>query len=603
MSKRAIDESPGLNSEADAQMSRTLANRSEQQAMEFRQMHMALEIQNIELKLQFEEISAINLRLENANTKFSELAQASPTCYFDVSRDGTISLANRAAEKLLGMSSNRLIGVRFGIFVAEHHRQCFHNFLDQVFNTDTEHSCEIELDTTQTTIKPTILQLTATRSTTCQQCNLFAIDITIFRQSEIKERRDRERMQFAVCAANIGLWDWDLKTNQVIFSREWKSQIGYEEHEINNEIWEWESRVHPDDLGLIQSKVQAYLKAPTQCYESEFRFRHKDGSYRYIIARGSLIFDDQGNPLRMLGAHLDHTDRCDVEKRLQMMERAIQATTQGILITDATLPDCPINYVNPAFESMTGYSVAEAIGRNCRFLQGQETDPRSIANIKDCLQRKQSCKVELLNYRKDGVPFWNELSITPVLDEMGELIHFVGIQTDVTQRRVFDEQLRQAQKMEAIGLLAGGIAHDFNNLLTIIDGYAYLLKRTLIESDTSQEFLGEIRFASRRANDLTRQLLAFGRRQLQSMEVLDFNQVITETVKMLKPLIGESVQLDLRLDPCLDRMWADRGQISQILMNLTLNAKDAMLSGGTISIRTERFSQCVPKASGSLKST
>ena len=303
----------------------------------------------------------------------------------------------------------------------------------------------------------------------------------------------------------------------------------------------------------------------------------------------------------MLGVHLDHTDRCNVEKRLQMMERAIQATTQGILITDATSPDCLINYVNPAFESMTGYSSAEAIGRNCRFLQGQESDPRSIAIIRDCLQRKQSCKVELLNYRKDGVPFWNELSITPVLDEMGKLIHFIGIQTDVSQRRVLDEQLRQSQKMEAIGLLAGGIAHDFNNLLTIIDGYAYLLKCNSIESDTSKEFLDEIRSASRRANDLTRQLLAFGRRQLQSMEVLDFNQVISETVKMLKPLIGESVQVDLLLDPCVDRMWADRGQISQILMNLTLNAKEAMLSGGTISIRTERLSRSVSSASVSPK--
>ena len=597
MSKRAIDKSLGLNSEADARMQKTLGNCSEQNSMEFRQMQLALEIQNIELKLQFEEISAINLRLENANTKLSELAESSPTCYFDVAGDGTISLTNRAAEKLLGMSSNRLIGVRFGIFVAEHHRQCFYNFLDQVFNTDTEHSCEIELDTTQTTIKPTILQLTATRSTTCQKCNLFAIDTTIFRQSEIKERRNRERMQFAVCAANIGLWDWDLKTNQVIFSSQWKSQIGYEEHEIGNEFWEWESRVHPDDLGSTLSKVQAYLNAPTPFHETEFRFRHKDGSYRYIIARGSLIFDDQGNPLRMLGAHLDHTDRCDVEKRLQMMERAIQATTQGILITDATRSDCPISFVNPAFESMTGYSVAEAIGRNCRFLQGQETDPRSIAIIRDCLQRKESCKVELLNYRKDGVPFWNELSITPVHDEMGKLIHFIGIQTDVTQRRTFDEQLRQSQKMEAIGLLAGGIAHDFNNLLTIIDGYAYLLRCNSIESDTSKEFFDEIRFASRRANDLTRQLLAFGRRQVQCMEVLDFNQVISETVKMLKPLIGESVQVDLRLDPCVDRMWADRGQVSQILMNLTLNAMEAMLSGGTISIRTERFIRSVSNAS------
>lgn len=185
--------------------------------------------------------------------------------------------------------------------------------------------------------------------------------------------------------------------------------------------------------------------------------------------------------------------------------------------------------------------------------------------------------------------FWNELSITPVRDPDGRLVHFVGIQTDVTARRILEDQLRQAQKMEAVGQLAGGVAHDFNNLLTIIDGYAGMLLDAITPADHSWEFLEEIRIASERAADLTRRLLTFGRRQIRNPEPLDLNSVVGETIKLLGRLLGDDVELDVLLDPHLKWVWSDRGQISQILLNLAINARDSMPGGGLLSVRTENL--------------
>ena len=169
----------------------------------------------------------------------------------------------------------------------------------------------------------------------------------------------------------------------------------------------------------------------------------------------------------------DVTERRQAEEQLRLRDRAIQSIAEGILITDPNQPDNPIIYASPSFERLTGYAEHEVIGRNCRFLQGKDTNPETVAEVRRAVADGRPCAVEILNYRKDGTPFWNALSISPVRN--GHLTHFVGVQHDVTERRRLEDQFRQAQKMEAVGQLAGGVAHDFNNLLTVINGYSELM--------------------------------------------------------------------------------------------------------------------------------
>ena len=184
----------------------------------------------------------------------------------------------------------------------------------------------------------------------------------------------------------------------------------------------------------------------------EFEDFRKDGSRVWIDARVTRITDDAGEPLGILGLAHDITERKQAEARVRLLDRAMQAGESGILISDPSQPDNPVLYASPGFERMTGYRQEDVLGKNCRFLQGKGTDPATVAEIRSAIRDVRTCDVELLNYRKDGSPFWNQLLISPVRDEQGLLTHFVGTQTDVTERRSLEEQLRNAFDHAPVGM-------------------------------------------------------------------------------------------------------------------------------------------------------
>ena len=271
------------------------------------------------------------------------------------------------------------------------------------------------------------------------------------------------------------------------------------------------------------------------------------------------------------------------EHKLQV--KAFDAFLQGVTITDPNQPDNPIVYVNEGFTRLTGYERDEVLGKNCRFLQGKDTDPAIRATLRQAVREARPCFVEVLNYRKDGSAFWNALSLAPIFED-GKLTHFVGVQTDVTAPKQMELQLRQAQKMEAVGHLAGGVAHDFNNLLTVINGCCELLRGQFELPDGATPLVEEVHKAGERAATLTRQLLAFSRKTVLQPRVLSLNDLVKDFQKLLGRLIGEDVQLttDFRADAA--RVRVDPGQMDQVLMNLVVNARDAMPRGGTLTIAT-----------------
>ena len=279
-------------------------------------------------------------------------------------------------------------------------------------------------------------------------------------------------------------------------------------------------------------------------------------------------------------------ERKQAEEALRLRDRAIQEVSQGILITDPTQPDNPIIYASAGVERITGYRSDEVIGWNPRIFQGKDTDPDTLRTIREAITAGRGCSVEILNYRKDGTPFWNALSLNPVHDEHGRLVNFVGVQNDITERKRLEDQLRQSQKMEAIGQLAGGIAHDFNNLLTIITGYSTLLLKLPDTDHTVRKSIKAINEAGKRAATLTRQLLGFGRKTILQPKILDLNSVVTETGELLCRLIGEDILFTTVLAPDLNPVKVDPSQLDQILMNLAVNARDAMPTGGRLTIET-----------------
>ncbi|MGK2877804.1 MAG: PAS domain-containing protein [Solirubrobacterales bacterium] len=277
--------------------------------------------------------------------------------------------------------------------------------------------------------------------------------------------------------------------------------------------------------------------------------------------------------------------RDENEAALKLRDRALTAATQGVVITDARSGDNPVIYVTPAFEDLTGYTSEEMVGRNCRILQGEATDPVAVRKIHDAVEAGAACEVELVNYRKDGSSFWNLLTIYPIFDDGRGLTNFVSVQTDVTERRILQNQRRQAQKMEAVGQLAGGVAHDFNNVLTAIRASADLAYSE-VESESVKNDLKQIDKAAEHAAHLTRQLLAFSRQQVLQPLPTDLNQVLAETIDLVTRLIGDNIEIERDLSPDIEAALVDQAQLQQVIINLAINARDAMPDGGTITVRT-----------------
>jgi two-component system, cell cycle sensor histidine kinase and response regulator CckA len=273
----------------------------------------------------------------------------------------------------------------------------------------------------------------------------------------------------------------------------------------------------------------------------------------------------------------------NAEDTVRKLWQAIEQSADLVLITDRA---GVIEYVNPAFEALTGYSREEAIGQTPRLLKSGQQSPELYQELWATITSGNVFRGILANRKKSGEIFYAEKSITPVRDSEGKITHFISNDRDITERRRLEAQLQQAQKMDAIGKLAGGVAHDFNNLLMVISSYAELMQNSLAPEHPLRRNVQEIMTASRRAADLTRQLLAFGRKQMQSLQFLSLNGIILEINKMLPHLLREDIQIVFVPGEHLGRVKADRVQIEQVVMNLAANARDAMPDGGKLTIET-----------------
>ncbi len=277
--------------------------------------------------------------------------------------------------------------------------------------------------------------------------------------------------------------------------------------------------------------------------------------------------------------------RTQLDKEHRRLSAAIEQSAESVIITDTA---GKILYVNPSFERITGYSRAEALGEKLNMLKSGKQDAAFYKNLWDTINAGKVWQGRFINKKKDGALYTDEATISPVRNESGAIVNYVGVQRDVTRELQLEEQYRQAQKMEAVGLLAGGVAHDFNNLLTVINGFAEMIQFEIPPDNLHlQKLAGRVRYSGTRAAALVRQLLAFSRKEYVEPEVLNLNRIVTDIGKMLERLIEENIVLNTDFSPDLWPVKVDAHQIEQIIVNLTVNARDAMPDGGRLTIETE----------------
>jgi two-component system cell cycle sensor histidine kinase/response regulator CckA len=341
-------------------------------------------------------------------------------------------------------------------------------------------------------------------------------------------------------------------------------------------------RIHPDDIENVEETIAESARTFSQ-WSNEFRFSHPTRGQIWVMARSVPQREPDGSIL-WRGFAVDFTDRKKSESDLVRLAAAVEQTADSVVITD---PQGNIQYVNPAFERITGYAKEEVLEENTRILKSGNTDAAVYKELWETIAQGEVWTGQLTNRKKDGTLFEERVTISPVYDKAHRIVNYIAVKQDISDLTKLEEQLRQSQKLEAIGMLAGGIAHDFNNLLTVISGYSDLSLLRLHEEDPLHRNISEVRNAAERAATLTRQLLAFSRKQILQPKIIDLNSVISDLEKMLRRLIGEDIEMRTVLEPELDRIRIDPGQIEQIIMNLAVNARDAMPHIGKLSIETK----------------
>jgi PAS domain S-box-containing protein len=365
----------------------------------------------------------------------------------------------------------------------------------------------------------------------------------------------------------------------------------------------------------VEAALAEHLAGHTAVYETEHRLRHRDGHWVWVLDRGQVLErDEAGRPRRVCGTHLDITARKQAEReRLRSQERfrsLMEHTTEGFYLYEPREPipvDLPVAEqirrlyqgliveCNDAQARMYGHERAEdVVGLSLAALHGGDDNPENLAFLRTWIEAGYRLEGALSEETdRDGETVWFSNNVLGIVAD-GHLVRVWGTQIDMTEvkraeaeREHLQKQLAQSQKMEAVGRLAGGVAHDFNNMLTVILGNVQLALEEPGIPDALRTSLREVDAAAQRSADLTRQLLAFARKQTVVPQVLDLNETVEGMLKMLRRLIGEDIDLAWMPAPRLGSVRIDPSQIDQILANLCVNARDAIRDVGRVTIETE----------------
>jgi PAS domain S-box-containing protein len=432
-----------------------------------------------------------------------------------------------------------------------------------------------------------------------KDCHLVAQiqDITSRKQVLLALAESEERFRSAMQYSAIGMALTSVTGHWLEVNPALSAILGFSRTEFL--AGDFPSLIHPDDLAPCRAAMEGLFRGETKTFEVQPRLRHRDGRHLWVQTNVSLIRHNEGKSSCLVLQMQDVTERKQAADELfqsrEMLRMILDHIPQRVFWKDASLKFLGANLL---LARDCGFaSPDELIGKtdhdthfrtHAEFFQA---DDRQVI-----LNNQPKLNYEEVQVRPNGKPAYLMTSKVPLHDKDGRVIGILGTYEDITERKALETQFRQAQKMEAVGRLAGGVAHDFNNLLTIIAGYTNILLTDLPPGDGSIDFLTEIKKAGDHAATLTRQLLAFSRKQVLTSAILNLNTVIRDCESMLRRLLGEDIDVQTRLAADLDWVQADAGQLEQVLLNLVVNARDAMPQGGTLVIQTSNAtldeSQC-----------
>ncbi len=502
----------------------------------------------------------------------------------------SILFVNPAAEKVLGYKPEELIGNNLAIIIPERFRAAHDAGMRRYMQTGERRILwsGVEFPALRRDGREIQIEISFGEYHENDKRLFTAVirDITKRKRAEQLIIESEEKYRNIVETANEGIWLMDATTRTTYVNRQTAEMLGYTVDEIHGRlIFDF---IFEDDFSALERKIEQIKHGDSE--RGEARLRRKDGST--IIALYSVIStkNQAGEITGFLLMMFDITERKKADRSLRRAEanyRSLVESSPAIVYLAKPFPPFAPIYVSPNITKF-GYKIEEWFDQPDMWLSliHEEDRERVLRTTEAAMNQGLDTELEYRIISRDGAIHWLHDKGRFVSDDKGKQIGWQGVMLDITETKSLEEQLKQAQKLESVGRLAGGIAHDFNNMLTAINGYSELTLRALEGDNPLRRNIEEIKKAGERSALLTQQLLAFSRQQVLQPVVIDLNEIVTDTVKMLERMIGEDVQLVIVLKPKTGLVNVDPGQLSQIIMNLAVNARDAMPQGGRLTIET-----------------
>jgi two-component system, cell cycle sensor histidine kinase and response regulator CckA len=534
--------------------------------------------------------------LREREDRYRTLLETMEEGYYQVDLAGDLTFFNDSFRKMHGFSIEKMLGMNNREYMAEETARRVYKIFNEVYKTGQPVRL-VEWEIIRGDGKKAVMEASVylIKNAQGERIGFRGIERDITERKRTEELLHQSEEKFRNILENIqdSYFEVDLAGNLTFMNDVTCRHLGYTKEELigmNNRQFTDEKMA--EELYQIFNRIYR-TGLPGKPFEAEYI--RKDGTKLIAEMWPSLIRDFGGKPIGFRSISRDITERKQAEEALRHSEERyrtiIESLQDGYFENDLA---GNFTFANDVIGRHLGYTKEELIGLNYRQYTDEENREKLLQQYSELYRTGVPIKILEVGYlRKDGGKVFAEISTSLIKNSEGKPIGFRGISRDTTGRKQAEEeklslqeQLRQSQKMEAIGQLAGGVAHDFNNLLTVIKGYSQLSLLDLKENDPLRGNIQEIEKATQRATDLTRQLLAFSRRQILDSKVVDLNALLKDLEKMLRRIIGEDIELVALLSEDLGRVKIDPSQIEQVIFNLAVNARDAMPSGGKLTIET-----------------
>ena len=516
-------------------------------------------------------------------------------------RNRRYTFANAAYSKILGLPNN-IVGMGPKELLASSYSTQIAPRLDEALNGERV-QYELSLPSNPPGGEPRYYQVVYEPQENVAgeiECVVVVIyETTDLRRSEIALRESEQRLSYVMSATGEGVWDWSINTGVVANNARWCELLGLPGTELEHSYQLFIEHIHPGDQLAVQAAIAQCLHDKSS-YQTEYRLMRSVGNYIWVHDRGRVVEQDSaGHPVRMVGSISDITARKDADKRqLQLLadlteserdahqqkaffKAVFESTPDGLILVDLSRS---IVDINPAFTAMFGYSIDDLRGRSTQYLYATQADFEKVGahirrGIDGPLDSLLDCK------RKDGSLFPIQMTGARMLDSAGSVVGYLGVMRDVSLEQKRERALRESQRLEALGRLAGGIAHDFNNLLTIITGNLQLINSDVAPKDLELH-LAEASRAAEMGARLNHRLMTFARQRKLEPIPIDLNEMVRSLLSLIRRSIGEGIAVELVLEASPAVIMIDESEMENAIVNLAINARDAMPSGGKLILET-----------------